>query len=726
MNRKVGGVILSCLAVAGLFAWLLSQMPLRKEKVAVELEGYQAWPQEVVEAAKSVPLQDGARVKPLATFGRFHLLMLSGGTKTYWRDAEGDLQVLGSTEWILDCIFRPRFAAQMRVFLIEDDVVLQELGVPEEERRKKRDVYSYRELVPYKDKLLEKTLVADQARRDMLEPTEVQKKLVTLRDKVVAFETVAGTFAYGAQSVAVEPELAAQLNSGERIGFVDFLQFSYLFVGLSEQAESEGRPLAPQVVEKAQFARLFERTAKLGVKWLAPLKNPMGEWATYGHLIQSLNEAEGRDESGQLNEIGQRNFSEVAEGAKLFVQAQQDMKGFKSSFLDWASDRVEEGKQIPAAEHVDSELEQKLAESSGDDELLASMIGAAGVPTAQDKIASEVRYYQRHYLHNGLGWFLLGFLAVALGWLAPAGKFGVVCRWGATLSVLVATCYICWAVVHRSLIMNRPPVGNLFDTIPFIVGTAGLVVLFAEAITRRGLAIAVGSVFGVFGVFLAIRYEAGTAEDTMTPLIAVLRSNYWLSTHVITITLGYMGALLAAAISHVYLIGRLTGLDEGDKRLRRSLTRMTYGVVGFALVFSTIGTILGGVWANDSWGRFWGWDPKENGALMIVLMNLIILHARIGGLVKEFGIHILSVLGAVVVAFSWWGVNMLGEGLHSYGFTDGASTLNLFYAFELTFILVCLLIFWVLKDLKKNRLEAKVDSRPDEPTGSGKAELAKR
>jgi len=97
---------------------------------------------------------------------------------------------------------------------------------------------------------------------------------------------------------------------------------------------------------------------------------------------------------------------------------------------------------------------------------------------------------------------------------------------------------------------------------------------------------------------------------------------------------------------------------------------MVYGVVCFCLVFSTIGTILGGVWANDSWGRFWGWDPKENGALMIVLWTALILHARWGGMVRSRGIAVLSVFGGIITAWSWFGVNQLGVGLHSYGFTD--------------------------------------------------------
>jgi ABC-type transport system involved in cytochrome c biogenesis permease subunit len=97
---------------------------------------------------------------------------------------------------------------------------------------------------------------------------------------------------------------------------------------------------------------------------------------------------------------------------------------------------------------------------------------------------------------------------------------------------------------------------------------------------------------------------------------------------------------------------------------------MIYGVVCFALLFSFTGTILGGIWADQSWGRFWGWDPKENGAVLIVLWNALILHARWGGVIRHRGRAVLAVLGNVVTAFSWVGTNLLGIGLHSYGFTQ--------------------------------------------------------
>jgi cytochrome c biogenesis factor len=109
-----------------------------------------------------------------------------------------------------------------------------------------------------------------------------------------------------------------------------------------------------------------------------------------------------------------------------------------------------------------------------------------------------------------------------------------------------------------------------------------------------------------------------------------------------------------------------------DPSVNKTLYGMTYGVVCFAVFFSFLGTVLGGIWADQSWGRFWGWDPKENGALLIVLWNAVILHSRWGGYARERGIMAMAIFGNVITSLSWFGVNMLGVGLHSYGFMDKA------------------------------------------------------
>jgi len=157
----------------------------------------------------------------------------------------------------------------------------------------------------------------------------------------------------------------------------------------------------------------------------------------------------------------------------------------------------------------------------------------------------------------------------------------------------------------------------------------------------------------------------------MEMLRAVLDTNLWLATHVVVVTTGYASMFVAGLLAVIYIVrGFFTRTLTAE--LARALSRMVYGIVCFATLFSFVGTILGGIWADQSWGRFWGWDPKENGALLIVLWNAVILHARWGGMIKERGLMAMAVFGNVVTSFSWFGVNMLGIGLHSYGFMDKA------------------------------------------------------
>lgn len=229
------------------------------------------------------------------------------------------------------------------------------------------------------------------------------------------------------------------------------------------------------------------------------------------------------------------------------------------------------------------------------------------------------------------------------------------------------------ALVVRIWISGRPPVTNLYSSAVFVgCGLAGFA-LVAELILayflqlRLGFALLVGAVAGAGTLLIAKALAAD--GDTLAVLQAVLDTNFWLATHVVVITLGYSATFLAGLLGMVALG---YGALAPEKKHLRHLTTLIYGTICFALIFSFVGTILGGIWADQSWGRFWGWDPKENGAMMIVLWNALILHARVGGLVKDRGLAVLAVFGNIVTAWSWFGVNQLGAGLHSYGFTNGA------------------------------------------------------
>ena len=244
-------------------------------------------------------------------------------------------------------------------------------------------------------------------------------------------------------------------------------------------------------------------------------------------------------------------------------------------------------------------------------------------------------------------------------------------------------------LVFRMYLEGRPPVTNLYSSAIFIGWAAVILGMVLEKIYRDGIGCVVASFTGF--VTLIIAHNLALSGDTMEMMRAVLDTNFWLATHVVTVTLGYASTFVAGFLAIIYILRGVftTTLSEPTAK---SLARMVYGIVCFATLFSFVGTVLGGIWADQSWGRFWGWDPKENGALLIVLWNATILHARWGGLVRERGLMNLAVFGNIVTSFSWFGVNMLGIGLHSYGFTDAAfKWLILFIGSQVVIILLGLL-----------------------------------
>jgi ABC-type transport system involved in cytochrome c biogenesis permease subunit len=228
------------------------------------------------------------------------------------------------------------------------------------------------------------------------------------------------------------------------------------------------------------------------------------------------------------------------------------------------------------------------------------------------------------------------------------------------------------ALVIRIMLQGRPPVTNLYSSAVFIGWACVGLGLLLEPRFRGGYANLAGSVLGAITTIVAHNI-LGTGTDTMEMLQAVLDTNIWLATHVICITLGYVATYFAGFLGLIYAIQRFTSGVQTDTNWtsnERTLTTMTYIVTCIAMTLSFLGTVLGGIWADQSWGRFWGWDPKENGAVLIVIWNALILHARWSGMVKGQGISVLTILGAMVTTWSWFGTNQLEIGLHAYGFSS--------------------------------------------------------
>jgi len=328
--------------------------------------------------------------------------------------------------------------------------------------------------------------------------------------------------------------------------------------------------------------------------------------------------------------------------------------------------------RTPAQEEIASRYIQMLNAFRADDATTFNAhVAALGTllrveaPAITTKAAREATLNRLELFPRASVLYVITGLLIMISWL----------KWGDTL-LSAATSLVMFAlVVHtagliaRIYLSGRPPVTNLYSSAIFIGWGSVVTGLVLERLFKNGLGVTLAAVMGFMSLLVAQGLTGN--GDTMAVLQAVLDTNFWLATHVVVITLGYSAAYLAGFLGIAYVLRGVFSKTLHPEDAKR-LGQMIYGVVCFATLLSFIGTILGGIWADQSWGRFWGWDPKENGALIIVLWNAMILHARWGGMVRHRGVAVLAIAGNIVVSWSWFGVNMLGKGLHSYGFMDSA------------------------------------------------------
>ena len=286
-------------------------------------------------------------------------------------------------------------------------------------------------------------------------------------------------------------------------------------------------------------------------------------------------------------------------------------------------------------------------------------------PNTTKRASFEFLFNRLEPFSQSMTLYVLAFLLACASWLGSSSLL----RRSAFYLLVLALAIHTFGLVSRMFLQERPPVTNLYSSAIFIGWGAVIVALILERIFRDGIGAACAGAIGF--VTLIIAHHLAGSGDTLEMLQAVLDTNIWLATHVVAITTGYSAMFLAGMLAIIYVV-RGVFTRSLKKQTADSLARMTYGVICFATLFSFVGTVLGGIWADQSWGRFWGWDPKENGAVLIVLWCAIILHARWGGFIRQRGLMIMALFGNIVTSFSWFGVNMLGVGLHSYGFMQKA------------------------------------------------------
>jgi ABC-type transport system involved in cytochrome c biogenesis permease subunit len=323
-----------------------------------------------------------------------------------------------------------------------------------------------------------------------------------------------------------------------------------------------------------------------------------------------------------------------------------------------------------------------------------------------NKTTVETRFNAAGVFTTSFTLYAIAFLLAILSWLVWPNELGRVAFWIVALAWLLTTA----GILTRMWLEGRPPVTNLYSSAVFVGWVAVAFCLALEWLYRNAIGSVAAGMIG-FGT-LMIADRLNLEGDTLEMMRAVLDSNFWLATHVVVVASGYAATCLAGFLALIY-VTRGVFTRSLDKATADALARMVYGIVCFATLFSFTGTVLGGIWADQSWGRFWGWDPKENGALMIVIWNALILHARWGGMIKQRGLMCLAIFGNVVFSWSWFGTNMLGVGLHSYGFTDAAFWA--LWAFVISQVAMIAIANLPLAQWRSFRLQHNPD-RPVEPT----------
>jgi cytochrome c-type biogenesis protein CcsB len=222
----------------------------------------------------------------------------------------------------------------------------------------------------------------------------------------------------------------------------------------------------------------------------------------------------------------------------------------------------------------------------------------------------------------------------------------------------------------RVYLTERPPVSNMFETVIWVAWGTIVFTAWLSFVKKKKYILLSGTLVATLAMIVANSAPA-ILDATLQPLEPVLRSNLWLIIHVMTITLSYAAFFLALGIGNVALFHVIRGAKVQSQEIN-DYVDTCYKSLQVGVVLLAAGTILGGVWADYSWGRFWGWDPKETWALIALLGYLALLHARLGGLIKNFGMLAGAIIAFNLVVMAWYGVNfVLGAGLHTYGFGAG-------------------------------------------------------
>ena len=574
-----------------------------------------------------IPIQEGGRIKPLDSFARNQSLAFYGKRKIKHEN-------LSAIDWLLNLFTHPEKGLDQKVFNLRNPEVVNALGLTWTNNFHK---YSYNELFPGIEKQL--PLIREVFEKKEVDRDVFESQLVEIYQNVMKFREIVSSLSCLLPLFSVyDSDLASNLHvePGQLISYAHVM---------------------------SHRGSLFETSQGIITK-------PESEWSISEKEIALL-----------LYNLQQTSSDDFAKALKIIPPSKNDSSGLWLSPWELFDGRLIEPHQDKIIKSLESYLLARFENNIENQNIALSsyktgLISHVGKKVDFSILSKERWLNEADLFTNSLVFYLLGFILLGISWMIKPVIFKNV----AFASIIIGFCLHTLGIYLRMVIMSRPPISTLYETVIFVGVVIVLISLIIEYIRKDGLGIFIGSISGSLLHYVGFGYAAD--GDTLEMLVAVLNSNFWLATHVTTIILGYGTSLMAGLIGHIYLIEKIR-VPKDSVRLKSIYNNM-FGVTLIALFFTLFGTILGGIWADQSWGRFWGWDPKENGALLIVLWQLMMVHMRLSGLAKPDKFALGMVLNNIVVIMAWFGVNLLSIGLHSYGFASGiAVNLILFTLFEI-------------------------------------------
>jgi ABC-type transport system involved in cytochrome c biogenesis permease subunit len=691
-----------------------------------------------------IPVLRGGRVKPIDSVARNTLLVLRNKRTAL---DQNDKKV-PAIEWFARVLFAPDQADQLKTFLIDHDQVLGLMG---KKLAKDGKHFSYAELEPHLGEIESSAREAGQIEREKQD--SFQQNAIELYRGLLLYRKLKNTLApppvpsessemldeIGVAEVFFDPEKDSDRTA-------EYERFRALTGVVAED---------PSLIEmgSSEFAKVvffldhYSRANMWSEFFPIPpeASDPFEKWLTVGQSLvgeepldsQEKRKMEPREFISTLRELVSLSPNDLRK--RIATIRETEKMNPTALFASQYAEAIKLRREVDPV----IGLYEKLGISFRADDFAsfnATVAQLNELATERAGEASSTLHFEKSYngfepfYRSSLAYVLI-FIIACCSWLA-ATYSNSVGKSDRTSKMLRDCAYILTGIVllshtfglfGRMYIEGRPPVTNLYSSALFIGWGAVLLCFATEKYLRLGVASAMGSIIGAGSLLIAFNLSQDSSlnptGDTMEMMRAVLDSNFWLATHVVIITIGYSTTFLAGflGIAYVfyYLGATLLGKQEG--KLKKTLESMIFGITCFSLLFSLVGTVLGGIWADQSWGRFWGWDAKENGALLIVIWNALLLHARFSGIARTRGLATIAIFGNIVTAWSWFGTNMLGVGLHSYGFMDKAfNSLMFFILSQLAIIALAYLLPPIVKlviMLVKKLIEI-LSSPPPNETGT--------